>query len=139
MFRDINSYPNWIIEQTIEIVKNQNEMTQSTQVATNTEENELLLMLPYTGKVGETTLKSLRNTLKSVIPANNTCKLVYTGTKLASRFNIRDKISKEYKYDLIYKAQCLDCSCDETDIEEKGRRFSERITDHSGCDDKSHL
>ena len=50
-------------------------MTQPTQVVTNTEENERLLMLPYKGKVGETTLKSLRNTLKTVKPANNTCKL----------------------------------------------------------------
>ena len=94
VFRDINGYSNWIIEQTNEKVKNQNEMTRSTQVTTNTEENEHLLMLPYKGKVGETTLKSLQNTLKSVIPANNTCKMIYTGTKLASKFNIIDKISK---------------------------------------------
>ena len=139
VFRDINGYPNWIIEQTIEKVKNQNEMTRSTQVTTNTEENEHLLMLPYKGKVGETTLKSLRNTLKSVIPANNTCKIIYTGTKLASKFNIKDKISKEHKHDLIYKAQCPDLNCDETYIGEIGRRFSERIIDHSGRDDKSHL
>ena len=66
VFRDINGYSNWIIKQTIEKVKNQNEMTRSNQVTTNTEENEHLLMLPYEGKVGETTLKSLRNTLKSV-------------------------------------------------------------------------
>ena len=75
MFSDINGYPNWVIEQTIEKVENQNEMAQPTQVVTNTEENERLLMLPYKGKVGETTLKSLRNTLKTVKPANNTCKL----------------------------------------------------------------
>ena len=67
-FRDINGYPNWIIEQTIEKVKNQNKMTRSTQVTTNNEENEPLLMLPYKGKVGETKLKSLQNTLKSPIP-----------------------------------------------------------------------
>ena len=73
MFRDISGYSNWIIEQTTEKVKNQNEMTRSTQVTTNTEGNEHLLMLSYIGKVGETTLKVLRNTLKSVIPANNTC------------------------------------------------------------------
>ena len=133
---DINGYPNWIIEQTIEKVKNQNEMTRSTQVTTNTEENEHLLMLPYKGKVGETTLKSLRNTLKSVIPENNTCKIIYTRTKLASKFNIKDKTSKEHKHDLIYKAQCPDLNCDETYIGEIGRRFSERIIDHSGRDDK---
>ena len=32
VFRDINGYPNWIIEQTIEKVKNQNEMRRSTQL-----------------------------------------------------------------------------------------------------------
>ena len=139
MFREINGYPNWIIEQTIEKVKNQNKMSWSTQLKTNTEENEHLLMLPYKGKIGETTLKSLRNILKSVKPANNTCKIIYTRTHLAWKFNIKDKISKEHKHDLIYKAQCPDLNCDETYIGEVGRRFSERIFDHSGRDDKSNL
>ena len=125
MFRDINGYPNWVIEQTIEKVKNQNEMTRSTQVTTNTEENEHLLMLPYKSKVGETTLKSLRSILKSVIPANNTCKIIHTGTKLAPKFNIKDKINKEHKHDLIYKALCHDLNCDETYRGEIGRGFSE--------------
>ena len=53
-------------------------------------------MLPYKGKVGETRLKSLRNTLKSVVPANNMCKIIYTGTKLASKVNIKDEISKKH-------------------------------------------
>ena len=80
-----------------------------------------------------------KNTLKSAIPANNTCKIIYTGTKLASKFNIKDKISKEQKHDLIYNAQCPDLDCDETYIGEIERRFSERIIDHPGRDDKSHL
>ena len=125
MFIDTNGYPNWVIEQTIEKVKNQNEMTRSTQVTTNTEENEHLLMLPYKSKVGETTLKSLRSILKSVIPANNTCKIIHTGTKLAPNFNIKDKINKEHKHDLTYKAQCHDPNCDETYRGEIGRGFSE--------------
>ena len=83
-------------------------MPRSTQVTTNTKENEHLLMLPCKGKVGETTLKSFQNTLKSVIAANNTSKITYTGTNLASKFNIKDKISKEHKHDLVYKAQCPD-------------------------------
>ena len=65
-------------------MKNQNEMARSTQVTTNTEESEHLLMLLRKGKLGETTLRSLRKTLKSVIPANNTCKIIYTETKLQS-------------------------------------------------------
>ena len=96
-------------------------------------------MLPYKGKVGKATLKFLQHTLKTVVPANNTCKIICTGTKLASKFHIKDKISKEHKHDLIYKAQCPDLYCDETYIGEIGRRFSERIIDHPGRDDKSHL
>ena len=80
-------------------------------------------------KVGETTIKSLRNTLKSVKSANK-----------SQPQNLTSKIiGKEHKHDLIYKAQCLDLTCDETYIGEIGKRFSERIIDHSGRDDKSHL
>ena len=52
-------------------------------------------MLPYKSKAGETRVKSLRNTLKSVIPANNTSKFIFTGTKLASKFNIKNEINKK--------------------------------------------
>ena len=89
VLRDISGYPNWIIEQTIEKVKNQSKMAWPSQLTTDTEENEHLLMLPYQDKVGETRLVSLWSTLKSVIPANNMCKNIYTGTKLASKFSIK--------------------------------------------------
>ena len=44
---------------------------------------------------------------------------------------------KKQKYDLIYKAQFPDLNCDVTYIVEGKKRLSERIIDHSGCDDKS--
>ena len=116
MFRYINGYPNWVIEQTIEKVKNQNEIARSIQVTTNNEENEHLLMLSYKGKVGETRLKPLRNTLKPVMPANNTHKIIYTGMRLVPKFNIKDKISKK-----------ADLNCDATYVGEIGRRFAEPV------------
>ena len=73
-------------------------------------------MLPYEGKERQTRLKCLPNTLKSFIPANNTCKTIYTETKLASKFNIRDEICKTHKGELIYKAQCHNFNCDRTHI-----------------------
>ena len=75
-------------------------------------------MLPYKVKVGEKTLTSLRNTQKYVILANNTCKFIYTETKLGPKFNIKYKISKKHKHDLIYKAQCPYLNCDETFVGE---------------------
>ena len=55
--RDINGYPNWIIEKANEKVKNQNKMTRPTQVTFNNEENEHSLNLPYKEKAGETRIK----------------------------------------------------------------------------------
>ena len=55
-------------------------------------------VLSYKGKVEETTLKLLRNTLKAVIPANNACIIIYKGKKVALKFNIKDKESKKHKY-----------------------------------------
>ena len=51
-------------------------------------------MLPYKKKARETRLKSLQNTLKYVVVANNMWKIIYTGKKLASKFNIKDEIGK---------------------------------------------
>ena len=90
---------------------------------TNATKSERLVMLPYKGKVGETRLKSLRNTLKSVMPANNMCKIIYTGTKLTSKFNIKDEISKKHWHDVIHKAHCSNLNWDETYIGEIGRRI----------------
>ena len=137
VFRDVNGYPNWTIEQNIEKMKNQNKMARPTQVTINTEENKRLLMLLYKGRAAETRLKSLQNALNSVIPPNNTFKIIYTGTKLPSKFNLKDEINEKQKYDLIYKAQFPDFNCDVTYKVEGKKRLSERIIDHSRCDDKS--
>ena len=80
-------------------MKNQNKMARQTQVTINTEENKRLLM--QQGRAAETRLKSLRNALNSVIPPNNMFKIIYTGTKLPSKFNFKDEINEKQKYDLI--------------------------------------
>ena len=48
------------------------------------------------------------------------------------------KLAKK-KHELIVKGQCCKIICDATYTGEVERRISERIMDHSGCDDKSHL
>ena len=95
VFRDVNGYPNWTIEQTIEKMKTQNKMARPTQVTINTAENKRLLMQLYKGRAAETRLNSLRNALNSLIPPNNTFKIIYTGTKLPSKFNFKDEINEK--------------------------------------------
>ena len=84
-------------------------------------------------------MKSLRNSLKKIIPANNSCKIILKSTQLGSKFNIKDKINKKHKHDLVYKATCPNENCNETYVGEVGRRFAERIIDHHGRDKRSHL
>ena len=59
--------------------------------------------------------------------------------KLASKFSIKDGISKKRKYDLIYKGQCPNLYSDATYTGEVRRAFPEQIIDHYGLDDKSDL
>ena len=64
-------------------------------------------------------------------------KIVYTGTKLGSNFQIKDKTKFDHKHDLVYYVKCPECQ--EDYIGEIGRRLHERICDHSGKDSKSHM
>ena len=39
--------------------------------------------------------------------------LVFSGTKLGTKFNIKDKINKEHQLDLTYIVVCPDAKCNE--------------------------
>ena len=62
---------------------------------------------------------------------------MYTGTKLGSNFQIKDKAEFNLKHHLVYYVKCPECQ--EYYIGEIGRRLHERICDHSGKDSKSHM
>ena len=62
---------------------------------------------------------------------------MYTGTKLGSNFQIKDRKKFDHKHDLVYYVKCPKCQNDY--IGEIGRRLHERISDHSGKDSKSHM
>ena len=62
---------------------------------------------------------------------------MYTGTKLGSSFQIKDKTKFDRKHDLVYYVKCPECQ--EDYIGEIGRRLHERICDHNGKDSRSHM
>ena len=65
--------------------------------------------------------------------------IVYTGTRLSTKFNLKDEIPFEEKHDVVYKSICPDENCDGTYVVESARRLKERIKDHNGRDKNSHL
>ena len=95
------------------------------------------ITLPYKGQQGEKVLKSFKTTLHRSLPNNIEKKVVYTGTKLSSNCQIKDKTKFDRKHDLVYYVKCLEC--EEDYIGEIGSRLHEWICDHRGKDSKSHV
>ena len=65
--------------------------------------------------------------------------LVFAGSKIGTKFNIKDKTSKEYQHDLTDSVFCSDAKCNEEYNDEKGGRLIERVHVHSGKDVNSHV
>ena len=75
----------------------------------------------------------------SALPSNVNTRITYTGQKLNSRFQIKDKINKKHKHDLVYYTKCSEEFCMEDYLGESGRSIIERVADHAGKDKLSHL
>ena len=65
--------------------------------------------------------------------------LAYTGNKLGTKFNVKDKTKKEHHHDLTYSVKCSMRNCLESYNGETGRRLIERLNEHSGKDINSHM
>ena len=65
--------------------------------------------------------------------------LLFTGTKLGTKFNIKYKTSKEHQPDLTYSVVCPDRNSNEEYNGETGRRLIETVHGHSGKDVNSHV
>ena len=63
------------------------------------------LKLPYKGAHG-TNLISIKASTKKSLPENHDVRIVLTGTKLSSHFNIKDDTDKQHKHDSVYFGRC---------------------------------
>ena len=64
--------------------------------------------------------------------------ITYQGTKLLSRFQVKDQTKFEHRNDVVYCCKCPENNCDDFYIGETDRRISERIIDHNKRDKNSH-
>ena len=96
-------------------------------------------MLPYKGEKGVDISKRLKTTLEKSLTGNVQPKIVFKGTKLSSKFGLKDKPKIQHKHDVVYKYECADGNCQQTYIGETGRRLKERVLDHQYRDKKSHI
>ena len=98
-----------------------------------------LLMIPDWGEKGEHVIKSIRKTVRRLLPSNIKVQVPFTGNKFGSCFNIKNKTKFDRRYDVISLGTCSEATCNDNDIDEIKRRIFERVKDHNGREIKSHL
>ena len=87
-------------------------------------------MLPFAGAKGDTMLKSMIRCIKRIVPKYVNTRITYTGHKLNTMFQIKDKTTQIHKHDLIYYAKRLNQSYNQDYLNETSR-IIERATDHT--------
>ena len=120
-------------------VSNQNEAMQtSNQTIVEKCDDKELLMIPHQGGKEEQAIKTIRKTIKRLLPSNIKVQVSFTGDKLNSCFNIKDKIKFEHRH-VIYLRKCPETTCNDNYIGEAKQRIFERVKDYNGRDFKSLL
>ena len=121
-------------------VSYQNEATQtSNQTIVGKCDDKKLLMIPYQGGKREQAIKTIRKTIKRLLPSNVKVQVSFTGNKLNSCFNIKDKTKFERRHDVIYLRKFPETTCNDNYIGEAKRQIFERVKDYNGRDFKSPL
>ena len=64
--------------------------------------------------------------------------MTYQGTKLSSRFQVKDQTKFEHRNDVVYCCKCPENDCDDFYIGETDRQISERIIDYNKRDENSY-
>ena len=80
----------------------------------------------------------MQKQINRVLPDDVKLIVSYTGKKLSTCFNVKDKTVFNHEYDIVYQAKCPEESCPLDYVGESGRRVLERVKD-DGRDTFSHV
>ena len=142
VFHKINGYPWWVIDQVSTSSQENINKSKSSEHYPDTLEQPVekmySLILPYAGPKGNTIIKTMNNSLKRILPDNVKTRVTYTGQKLGTKFQNKDKTKDQHKHDLVYYSKCPE-TCKEDYLGENGSRIIERLADHCGKDKQWHL
>ena len=81
----------------------------------------------------------MRKRSKNLLPYNVKTYIAFQGKQLSCCFNIKDETKLPDKHDLVYHAKCAEENCNDDYVGETARRISEKLLDHSGRDENSHI
>ena len=137
MFTKVNYYLPKLVNRMIkiELEKNSSDQQEVTTYATN---KQIQFVLPYAGKRGNNIIQKMSRQLNKNLKDDVKVMITYQGTKLLSRFQVKDQTKLEHRNDAVYCCKCPENNCDDFYIEETDRGISERIIDHNTRDKNSH-
>ena len=134
VFVEKNNYPKWVIREIFTHTKfiNGSNLSPPTiepiEVPANKNETltkKHMLLLPYQGDIRIGLTKSLEKNLDKHLPNNVKTQVTFTGQKLSTQFNVKDRTKFEHKYDVIYFGKCPEQKCTDNYLRESARRISE--------------
>ena len=82
-------------------------------------------------------MKSFKKGMRKILPNNVKPRTAFTGRKVGTSFQIKDKTEMKHNHYIVYYNECSEEQCNKNYIGETGRRISERIIDHAGRDSNS--
>ena len=147
VFCTINDYPEALVEEIII-----NEQDRQRQLETKSvdeqktekdqEEVQLMLSLPYAGKVGEQIVDKIQKYVKKAA-SNEKRKVkvssIFKSKKLSSRFSLKDPTKPEHLHNVVYYVKCPNKKCNCAYCGETKRRMEKRTNEHRSTDPKSHV
>ena len=77
--------------------------------------------------------------MTKLLPQQEKVAWVFTGTKLSTKFDVKEKTSKEHQHDLTYGIVCPDANCNEEYNDKTFRQLIERVHEKSGKDVNTHV
>ena len=140
-FIKIYSYPKWVFNQGNKEDTVPWNADYDSNVTANNESISTThrLILPYNGEKEQKIIQSVNNYVKRLLPQTHTAQQVYKSRKLGSAFEIKDQTKLEHKRNLTYLVKCPENTCSGTYLCKTARRLNERIMEHAGKDNKSHM
>ena len=81
----------------------------------------------------------LKKNLNKLLPNNLKIQVIFTGQKLSTQFDVKDRTKFKSKQDIIYFGKCPEQNYTDNYLGESARRISARIMDHGGRDQKTYL
>ena len=65
--------------------------------------------------------------------------VAFTGSKLSSKFQVKDRAIFNHNHDIVCHGNCPMHGCPDNYVEETAKRISKRVLDNTGKDINSHL